>query len=406
MKSVVTVPGTYDGREQAWIKHQLLKSYLERLLMIVGMGGRRTGEIELCYVDCFSGPWGDDSEGLEGTSIAISLQTMERCRRVLLGKQVKVTMRALFVERDPVAFGRLQTHLSQSCPSGVRADCMHGDFVDLRQSILAWCGRRAFTFFFVDPKGWKPIDVNVLKPLLERPNSEFLINFMYDFVNRTASMVQWQSDIAHLLGCDVGAIQEMAGMTAEERESFLVKAYRAGLKQCLTVVNEKFPPRTAHVRVLDPQKDRAKYHLVYLTSHPKGIVEFMEISEGLEIIQRRVLAAKRHARRQERTGMDDLFGDEGFAPASNVTDAREVDGFWLCYLVESPTQVGEKEMADFFEATGWMPGDYQASLVRLMQEGHVRNLDALKPRRSRPLHYEKQGERLCLVPMAEVRARG
>ena len=77
------MPQSYDGREQAWIKHQLLASYLQRLLMIIGMGGRRSGEIEICYVDCFAGPWGDDSDDLEGTSIAISLRTMAECRRVL-----------------------------------------------------------------------------------------------------------------------------------------------------------------------------------------------------------------------------------------------------------------------------------------------------------------------------------
>ena len=62
-------------------------------------------------------------------------------------------------------------------------------------------------------------------------------------------------------------------------------------------------------------------------------------------------------------------------------------------------------MAGLFEDTGWMPGDFQASLVRLIQDGDVRNLDAIKARRSRPLHYERQGERLMLVPRDEAQIR-
>ena len=46
-----------------------------------------------------------------------------------------------------------------------------------------------------------------------------------------------------------------------------------------------------------------------------------------------------------------------------------------------------------------LSGFFQASLVRLIASGDVRNLDAIKLRRSRPLHYEQAGERLELVPV-------
>jgi len=56
----------YQGREHSLIKHELLKGYLEKLLFIVGRGGVK----EITYVDCFAGPWGDESKTLEGTSIS------------------------------------------------------------------------------------------------------------------------------------------------------------------------------------------------------------------------------------------------------------------------------------------------------------------------------------------------
>ena len=48
-KNTALVPAIYDGREQAWIKHQLLESYLEKLLLIIGMAARSQGKVEICY---------------------------------------------------------------------------------------------------------------------------------------------------------------------------------------------------------------------------------------------------------------------------------------------------------------------------------------------------------------------
>jgi len=55
----MSVPEHYHGPEQAYIKHRLLKAYLERLFMIIG-------QHQSCirYVDCFSGPWQEGSENL------------------------------------------------------------------------------------------------------------------------------------------------------------------------------------------------------------------------------------------------------------------------------------------------------------------------------------------------------
>jgi hypothetical protein len=49
----------YEGREHSLVKHALLKGYLEILLSILGVG---CGFRELVYVDCFAGPYGDESE--------------------------------------------------------------------------------------------------------------------------------------------------------------------------------------------------------------------------------------------------------------------------------------------------------------------------------------------------------
>ena len=80
---------------------------LEKLVLIIGMNGRSKGTAEICYVDCFAGPWGSDDAKLEGTSISLSLKTLAACKEKLASLGVDARMRALFIERDKVAFQRL-----------------------------------------------------------------------------------------------------------------------------------------------------------------------------------------------------------------------------------------------------------------------------------------------------------
>jgi len=386
------VPETYAGREQAFIKHELLKRYLEKLFLIIGMSTRRLGVKEVCYVDCFAGPWADESEDLAGTSIAISLGILEKCREKLGSLGVRPRFRALYVEQNDEAFERLSAFLRGRGSRRVRAAALLGDFVSLREDILHWCGGDAFVFFFVDPKGWKEVSVGALRPLLTRPRSEFLINFQYDFVNRTVSMAQWKEDMALLLGEGVA----VEGLAPVQRERQLVDTYRRNLARSIPSA-DTYHARSAYVRVLDPQKDRPKYHLVYLTSHPRGIIEFMEISETIDLVQKQVRASRKDETREKKSGIRDMFGAESLVDVElGHAEPDEVDRFWREYLANGPRTVGEGQFADILEQTNWFPGDLQSSLVRLIDADVLRNLDAPKKRPKKPLHWEKS-ERLRLV---------
>jgi three-Cys-motif partner protein len=392
------IPEAYEGREQAMVKHALLKSYLEKLVLIIGMGAKKGRSAEICFVDCFAGPWGAPTDDLEGTSISLSLKTLAACKETLARLGVDVTMRALYIEKDKNAFERLSAFLGSKAPPTVAHDCLHGDFVDLREDILKWCGTDAFTFFFVDPKGWKDIGIEIMRSLLQRPRSEFLINFAYNFINRTASMAAWQDAMVKLLGSSVN----LDGLQSTEREEALVNAYRFSLKACIPSSRPEYRPRSAYVTVLDPLHQRTKYHLVYLTCHPMGIVEFMDMSEKADLVQRRVRAAKQIDVRQRKTGVMDMFGVE---PQAEPVDGRcspdLVDAFWQRYLSAGERRIGTAEFADILETTNWLPGELQSSLVRLVKAGTVRNLDAdASKRRTKPLHFEK-AERFQLALVVE-----
>lgn len=398
-----TVPEIYKDREPALVKHTLLESYLETLVLTIGMGAKGEAQPEICYVDCFAGPWGSEDENLDGTSIALSLKTLAKCKSRLASLGVNARMRALFIEKDKKAFHRLSAFLQSDAFGEIDSKCFNGDFVDLRQDILKWCGTTSFTFFFIDPKGWTPVVIDVLRPLLERRKSEFLINFIYDFINRTASMTGWQEEIKQLLGCSV----DLAGMSPTHREDALLTAYRASLKQCVPAGRAGYRARTAYVGVLHPLHKRTKYHLVYLSSHPLGIVKFMNTSEKVDIVQARVRAVKRFDEQAKKSRMEDMFADQAEeVSGEGRSTPDEVDDYWRKYLIDGAKLIDTAAFADILESTNWFPGELQASLVRLIEASQLENLDGgSKKRPAKPLHFDKSGERLRLTDIGLLAAK-
>lgn len=385
------IPVQYKGREQAYFKHQLLEAYLERLFMIVGQHQRT-----ICYVDCFAGPWKSQADDLEDTSIVISLNLINRCREALRKNNKDVQFRALYIEEKPRRFKVLQAYLSARPADGTTTHALQGKFHELRQEILDWCGSDSFVFFFIDPTGWKNVvELPTLEPLLKRPNSEFLINFMYDFLSRTVPQLEFQEDMKRIFG----VVPDTQGMSPEERETHLLALYRKNLKQVTPGGREL--PRTACVKVQKPTRDRTLYHLVYLTRHPKGIVEFMEASEKLDIVQKKVRALAKQDERVEKKKQLEMFSaDEHVTDERAGMDLSGVKTYWLNRLTPEPKRYGTRELADMLEETEWFPGDFQKAFGELERAGQVKNFNAEKKRRSKFVHFDanrNDGELLAKV---------
>jgi three-Cys-motif partner protein len=382
------VPESYHGREQAYVKHHLLKTYLERLFIIIGQS-----QSHIRYVDCFSGPWKETDQNLQDTSIGISLEIMRKCQEGLKRMGKNVTFQALFIEKDKKAFEKLEAYLNESSSPDVITAARNGEFYNLRNQILEWCGPTDFTFFFIDPNGWKNVvEIPTLKPLLERPNSEFLINFMYDFLLRTHTQEPFQDDMKSIFGY----VPDTNGLTPQEKEGYLLNLYRTHLKQIAPPRGRK--PRTAHVPILYPLKDRTLYHLVYLTRHAKGIIVFMEASEKSELVQRQARAQAKQENREFCTGQFEIFQSYNNIPPEKEIDLEEVKSYWLHKLSTHPQRFGIEKLADMLEETGWFESDLQASFGELADKGQVENLDdENKRRRKKYIHFDadhNQGERL------------
>ena len=170
----------YVGREQSYVKHVFLESYLEALV-------HKTASIfpRIVYVDGFAGPWQSANEKFEDTSFGIALNALRRAKGSWKKKHRDVRMSAYLVERDPSAYQQL-ANIPPRYPD-VKIKLYNDDFLTVLSKILKDVPKDAFVFFLIDPKGWR-IPLGALKALLARPRSEVIFNFMFDFINRAASI--------------------------------------------------------------------------------------------------------------------------------------------------------------------------------------------------------------------------
>ncbi|HEX2276491.1 MAG TPA: three-Cys-motif partner protein TcmP [Candidatus Tectomicrobia bacterium] len=78
--TAMAVPQAYHGREQTYVKHRILKHYLDSWAQKLASRARR-GAIALWYIDCFAGPWNATEGDYRDTSIFIALEALNAAAR-------------------------------------------------------------------------------------------------------------------------------------------------------------------------------------------------------------------------------------------------------------------------------------------------------------------------------------
>lgn len=241
--------------------------------------------------------------------------------------------------------------------------------------------------FFVDPLGWTDVGIPQLGKLLKRPKSEFLITFMYDHLNRFVEKKDLREQVSAMLGqLDEDDFQNISTLDPGEREDIIVRKYREQIMVAMGPDGESRSQSYSTV-IKDKDKERTKYHLVYGTRHPKGIIEFAKVSEKAEFIQRVV-------RIQVRQNADQnlqLFSPEQEADRFEGVGIglEKVKNYWLGKLSGKPTIFDDAKLADMLEETGWLIGDLQLAFGELLSEKKVENLSAKKKRTTQHVHFDK-----------------
>jgi len=267
---------------------------------------------------------------------------------------------------------------------GIETKPLCGEFYNLRDDILNWCGPNDFAFFFIDPKGWKKaVEIPTLLPFLTRPKSEILINFMFDFLRRFHSKPEFEEDMKEIFS----KVPDTMDMPPDDKEDYMMNLYINHIKDAQNSISGK--PRCAYVKILDPCINKTKYDLIYLTRHSLGIKVFYAESEQLDFIQRQVRAEAKQKKRMERTGQMELFPDhKAIVKNKNDIDIEIIKSYWLSKLSNQPKMFGVDELADMLEETGWFESDLQRAFRELQKEKKVSNLNAQRIRPVYAVHFD------------------
>jgi three-Cys-motif partner protein len=292
----------YAGREQSYVKHVFLESYLERLV-------HKTASAfpHIVYVDGFAGPWQSANERFEDTSFGIAVNALRRAKASWRERQRNVKMSAYLVERDEAAYRRLAEIPGRHPDIAVKT--YPADFLAVLPKILNDIPPDAFTFFLIDPKGWR-IPLQGLSAMLARKNSEVIFNFMFDFINRAASIKDpvvvsgldklipygnWRAKL------DEAENARSNGLTTDERKAILVEAFSS----CLSGLGGY--DYVAETTVLRPASNRTLYCLFYATRHRVGLEVFRDCQVKAMTEQSTTRAAVKVRHTEARTGQGEIF---------------------------------------------------------------------------------------------------
>jgi three-Cys-motif partner protein len=285
----------YKGREQSYVKHVLLEQYLEALV-------HKTASAypHIVYVDGFAGPWQSSTEQFDDTSFGIALKALRRAKASWKAANRDVKMTAILVEKNPASFKQLET-LPPKFPD-LAVVPLSGDFVTLIPTILKQIPADAFVFFLIDPKGWG-IPLQALQPILARDKSEVIFNFMFEFINRAASIhdATVVAGLNELLPMGDWRDGLAKAQTSDERKAVLTGAFT----QCLMAAG-----RYKHIcetTILRPTKDRPLYSLFYGTRHDIGLEVFRDCQVKTLEAQAKARAITKVGRSEEKTGQAELF---------------------------------------------------------------------------------------------------
>lgn len=286
----------YKGREQAYVKHVLLEQYLQALV-------HKTASVypHIVYVDGFAGPWQSANENHEDTSFGIALRALRTAKAAWKGIGRNVKMTAILIEKSPTAFKELEK-LPPKFPD-VQIISQKGDFVGLIPTILSKIPKDAFSFFLLDPKGWR-IPLNTIEPLLARPNSEVLFNFMFEFINRAASI----DDPAVVAGLNEllpsGNWRQRLNQTttSDQRKEVLIDAFT----QCILQAGNF--RHVCETTILRPDRDRPLYSLFYGTRHDRGLEVFRDCQVKALEAQAATRAATKVDKAEAKSHQTEMFG--------------------------------------------------------------------------------------------------
>ena len=295
----------YEGREQAYVKHCLLEEYLP------AWGYKISSAWDsLVFVDAFAGPWQLTTATFDDSSFGVAVDAL---KLVYLGQRDhwsrNVQVLSVLVADTEAKARQLREFGTNRSISGFRIEAVCGKFEDRIQEISELIGRSSknpFKFVFLDPKGWKDIPMEKLRPFLRGRSGEVLVNLMTSDITRFLDEPPKAESYIRLFGRPE-VLEILRDTPAAERGERAVQEYCKSLKQ---LCDFRY---VSSAVIFEPDREEVKYFLVFATNHPDGVKVF----KAAEINAARIQDAVRDELAVRRSGQLEMF-DTVQVPRSRV----------------------------------------------------------------------------------------
>ena len=363
MAGPVMLPSAYRRRAQSFVKHEVLRAYLERAAMII-----LSKYPDFVFVDGFSGPWQNAREDLSDTSFGISLAQLRAARQAWADNERSREVRCVFVEKRRAAFDRLSA--ASVSEADVPITPLHGKLEDHIPRISKEVGN-SFALFFLDPTGWN-YDLRNLAPLLTHRPGEVLVNFMYEhfrrFIDDKRPEIRGSQDRA-LGGPEWRPKYSSLIEQGVSKETAVLEVFKAQLKSVGGYQH------VASARVRHPLAEKTHFYLVYGTRHEKGLTEFRSVEKKVLSAEGSIRVQARDAALQEKTGQGtflDVLGPPSEAVGSDprLQDHEHVP-VWLQRAVATRPVDYQPLMQAALERYSITEPEFKDQLVAANREGHI-----------------------------------
>jgi three-Cys-motif partner protein len=276
----------YEAREQTAVKHRILERYLSAFVPIVG-----DWALDIAYVDCLAGPWRSADPDLRDTSFARAIQVLRSTRTILAARGKSPTMRCLFIERDTGAFEQLQEYCKRI--TDIEVTAKNWDLTTHIPDVVAYARARSksFPFIFLDPKGWEPLQINCIAPILGLDPGEVLITLMTSWITRF--LPDESKGFERIFGED---LPRLMGLQGEELEEEAVKSYANAVRKA-----GRFR-YVCTLPVMKPDQDAFHFYMIYCTRHIRGVEVFKETEKSIIPFMHETRARAQERRRFAQSG--------------------------------------------------------------------------------------------------------
>lgn len=258
-------PKKWRSRQNTRVKHDILFEYLKGFISVLSSGKQGEPLSVLHYVDSCAGR-GWYSEGEPGSPI-VAMRVGQELHEY---RDDPVYLECYNVEHDRENFDSLEYEINaaQHKFSSVGVRNFFGPFQEHAEGILGLIPSGEPTFVFIDPFGYRGVELREVLRFLQRPRSEVFVTFMSDYIgrymtdpNRADAMTkifdtaEWRT----LIGLQ-GTSQQTAAVELYARQ-LMKRAGEQGKRIYVFPINVAYEGHSGDI-----------YHLVHVSQHPKARV--------------------------------------------------------------------------------------------------------------------------------------